>query len=329
MSPSAKPDPGRAARDRTAARRHVYGPVPSRRLGYSLGVDILPYKTCTLDCVYCQLGPSPRTRLRRGDFVPVAAVLDEIEAAVASGKRIDTITFSGSGEPTLNRSLGRLIRGIKRFTKLPVTVLTNGTLLYRRDVREALAAADVVVPSLDAATPALFRRVNRPHPRLTFDRLLEGLRLFRRDYKGRIWLEVMLVKGVNDSPAHIRRLKKIVDEIRPDRVDLTTPVRPPAEAWAAPLSAPELERIGREIGPLAAAAKEFSQGAQTEKTGDVAAAVLSVAGRRPVTVADLVRSLGRPAAEIRSAVAPLLASGRLRRVSHGRRTFYEASLPDA
>lgn len=310
---------------RTAAPRHVYGPVPSRRLGYSLGVDILPFKTCTLDCVYCQLGASPKMRLRRGDFVPVAAVLGEIKAALASGKRIDTITFSGSGEPTLNRSLGRIIRGIKRFTAIPVTVLTNSTLLYRRAVREALAAADIVVPSLDAATPALFRRVNRPHRGLDFERTLEGLRRFCGEYRGRIWLEVMLVKGVNDSPAHVRGLKKFIDEIRPDRVDLTTPVRPPAESWAAPLSPDELEAIRREIGPLASALKEFRREAQAEKTGDIAAAVLAMTGRRPVTLSDLVRSLGRAAAEIRSALSPLVASGRVRRVVHGRRTFYEAS----
>lgn len=318
-------DTRREARARAAARRHVYGPVPSRRLGYSLGVDILPFKTCTLDCVYCQLGASPKKRLRRGDFAPADAVLGEIKAAVASGRRIDTITFSGSGEPTLNRSLGRLIRGIKSFTAIPVTVLTNGTLLHRSDVRRELAAADVVVPSLDAATPGLFRRVNRPHRGLSFERLVDGLRRFRREYRGRIRLEVMLVKGINDSPAHIRRLRKIIDEVRPDAVDLTTPVRPPAESWVRPLTPRELETVRRAIGPLASAAGEFRREAQAEKTADVAAAVLAVTARRPVTVADLVRSLGRPSAAIRRALSPLVASGRIRRVTHGRRVFYEAS----
>ncbi len=325
MKLRAMTDARHGARTGTSGHRHVYGPVPSRRLGYSLGVDILPFKTCTLNCVYCQLGASPKTRLRSGDFVPVGAVIDEIKAAVASGKRIDTITFSGSGEPTLNRSLGRLIRGIKSFTAIPVTVLTNGTLLYRPEVREALAAADVVVPSFDAATPALFRRVNRPHRGLGFERMLEGLRRFRREFRGRIWLEVMLLKGVNDSPAHLRRLKKIVDEIRPDRVDLTTPVRPPAESWAAPLSQGELEAIRRDIGPLASATKEFSRAPQALKTDDIAAAVLAVTRRRPVTLPDLARSLGRPAEEIQGALLPLVASGRIRRVTHGRRTFYEAA----
>ncbi len=294
MKLSAMTDAKHGARTGSSGHRHVYGPVPSRRLGYSLGVDILPFKTCTLDCVYCQLGASPKKRLRSGDFVPVAAVLDEIKAAVAAGRRIDTITFSGSGEPTLNRSLGRIIRGIKRFTDIPVTVLTNGTLLYRPEVRKALAAADVVVPSFDAATPALFRRVNRPHRGLPFERMLEGLRLFRREYRGRIWLEVMLLKGVNDSPAHLRLLRKIIDEIRPDRVDLTTPVRPPAESWATPLGQGELEAIRRTIGPLASTTKEFRREPQAKKTDDVADAVVAVAGRRPMTLPDLVPLPGPP-----------------------------------
>ena len=171
-----------------AGHRFVYGPVASRRLGFSLGVDIIPFKTCTLDCIYCQLGSTGRTTARRRRFFPPREILAQIKAAVASGPKIDVITFSGSGEPTLNKDIGRLIRSIKRLTRIPVAVLTNGTLLTRGDVRRDLAAADVVVPSLDAVPAALFRRVNRPHASLVNARIVDGLARFRDGYAGEIRL---------------------------------------------------------------------------------------------------------------------------------------------
>jgi wyosine [tRNA(Phe)-imidazoG37] synthetase (radical SAM superfamily) len=311
---------------RSRRPRCVYGPVPSRRLGYSLGVDIVPFKTCTLDCVYCQLGPTERTRVRRGDFVPVKDVLDQVRRALAAGRPIDVITFSGSGEPTLNRSLGRLIRGVKRMTRLPVAVLTNGTLLHRPDVRRDLRAADLVVPSFDAATPALFRRVNRPHRSLRLGRFLAGLQTFRKGYHGRLWLEIMLVKGLNDRPVHIARLKKVVAALRPDKVHLNTVVRPPAEAWAKPLSPVELEKLRRALGPNVEVAADFRKAAQPAvPSGDLEAGVLAVVRRRPMSLDDLRRTLGRTAVEVRGALQALEAGAKVRRARHGRRIFYEAA----
>ena len=219
------------------APRFVYGPVASRRLGFSLGVDIIPFKTCTLDCVYCQLGSAGRTTVRRRSWFPPEAILAQIKEAIDSGQRIDVITFSGSGEPTLSRDLGFLIRSIKKMTGIPVAVLTNGTLLGRRDVRRDLAAADIVGPSLDAVPAALFRRVNRPHASLDNRKVIDGLVRFRDEFAGEIRLEIMLVKGVNDSPAAIEAVKKAVARIRPDRIELNTVVRPPADRRAGALSA--------------------------------------------------------------------------------------------
>jgi len=200
--------------------RFVYGPVPSRRLGHSLGVDILPFKTCSLDCVYCQLGSTGKTTNRRRAYFSPRDVLAQIRAVLDSGQRVDHITFSGSGEPTLNANLGRIIRGLKKITNVPVAVLTNGTLLTRKDVRGDLLAADVVAPSLDAVPARLFRAVNRPHPSLDAGRVVKGLARFRREFRGQIWLEIMLVKGVNDTPDHIRDLRTAVAAIRPDRLQL-------------------------------------------------------------------------------------------------------------
>lgn len=316
-------------------RTLLYGPVPSRRLGFSLGVDILPFKTCSMDCVYCQLGSVPGTVVRRREYVAVAEVLAQIRAALKSGRRIDAVTFSGSGEPTLNSGIDRIIRGIKRMTSIPVVVLTNSSTLTSPAGRKAIALADIIVPSLDAATERVFARINRPHEGLTAAKIIAGLVELRKTFRGRIWLEIMLVKGINDGPAHLRALKKAVERIRPDRVQLNTVVRPPAERTARALSPAEMQRIrlffGENAEVLVRGFKPLPEcGGNDPQAGlgapaAVIAAILATAGRRPVTAADLSRSLGVPAADIRVLAARLERDGRLRSVRHGGRTYYEKS----
>jgi len=340
----------------------LYGPVPSRRLGLSLGVDLLPFKTCSMDCVYCQLGSVPRTVIRRREFVPVAKVLAQVRAALGSGRWIDAVTFSGSGEPTLHSGIDRIIRGIKRMTAIPVVVLTNSSTLVTPAGRKAIAGADIVVPSLDAATERVFARVNRPHRGLSAAKIIAGLVELRKTFRGQIWLEIMLVKGVNDGPAHLRALKKAAERIRPDRVQLNTVVRPPAERTARALSPADMDRIRKFFGektetlvrgikhssaPISqmstaepprpecggndpqtksgapAAVASFKDAGQSCGPEDLEAAVLATAGRRPVTAADLSRSLGVPAADIRKLAARLEREGRLRSVRHDGRVYFE------
>jgi wyosine [tRNA(Phe)-imidazoG37] synthetase (radical SAM superfamily) len=317
------PRPGADTRD--ASRRFLYGPVLSRRLGFSLGVDVIPFKTCSLDCVYCQLGPTERTSCRRRSFFPPRHILDQIRGALRSGERIDVITFSGSGEPTLNRDLGALIRGIKKMTPIPVAVLTNGTLLSRPDVRRDLQAADLVVPSLDAATPAMFRRVNRPHASLDFSRYLRGLAEFRREFKGRIWLEIMLVKGLNDSPTHIRALRKAAAALGPDRIHLNTVVRPPSEAGAAALSPDELERIRAGFGPGTEIASSPPGRRTPRRPTALDKAITAMTARRPVTVGDISIAIGRNRNEVLKSLTRLLESKKVRSVRHGGKTFYRSA----
>ncbi len=310
---------------RGRVRRFVYGPVASRRLGLSLGVDIIPFKTCPLDCVYCQLGPTKRKSFRRRSFFPPREILAQIRRILASGERIDVITFSGSGEPTLNRDLGSLIRSLKKMTSIPIAVLTNATLLSRKDVRRDLSAADLVVPSLDAATAAMFRRVNRPHASLDFHAYLRGLGEFRREFKGRIWLEIMLVKGVNDSPAHLQALREAAAALDPDRIHLNTVVRPPAEAGAGALSPEELERIRAEFGAQAEIASPLSRRSGPRRLTALDKAIAAMAARRPVTAGDVAVSLGRSRDEVLKSLAGLLASKKVRSVRHGRKIFYRAA----
>ena len=303
-------------------RRHIYGPVPSRRLGFSLGVDIIPFKTCTLDCIYCQLGSTRKTVSRRGSWFPPGEILAQIKEAVESGQQIDVITFSGSGEPTLNRDIGRIIRAIKKMTRIPVTVLTNGTLLTRKEVRRDLAAADIVVPSLDAAHGSLFRRVNRPNRALDLKRIIDGLVRFRKEFRGEIWLEVMLIKGVNDSPAHIEALRRAANRIRPDRIQLNTVVRPPADVKAKPLSPRAMRKIRDALGPRAEIIASFERRGQAPAAGDFEAALLTAVGRRPMTVEDIFLSLGRHRDEVLKALSSLLGRGEVRKTVHGDKTYF-------
>ncbi len=302
---------------------HIYGPVPSRRLGYSLGVDILPFKTCSLDCIYCQLGTTERKMVQRKKYFDVDMILGQIKNLIASGQRIDYITFSGSGEPTLNVFIGILIREIKKTTQIPVAVLTNSTLLSQKSVRNALSDADLVVPSLDAATQEIFDRMNRPHSSLKIRQVIEGLKIFRQEFSGKIWLEILLVKGVNDSPAHIKKLKKAISKINPDKIQLNTVVRPPAEKAALPLSPQELEKIREFFGKKAEVVAEFNKIQHGPISHDIKDAILAIVARRPVTLADISTSLGKHKNELIKYCDILLKEGKIKLIIHEGKKFYE------
>jgi len=302
--------------------RYVYGPVPSRRLGFSLGVDIIPFKTCTLDCTYCQLGSTQKTVCRRGSWFPPGEILAQVKEAVESGQKIDVITFSGSGEPTLNRDIGRIIRAIKKMTRIPIVVLTNGTLLTRKEVRRDLAAADIVVPSLDAVSGNLFRRVNRPNRALDPEKIIDGLARFREGFRGEVWLEVMLIRGVNDSPAHIKALRAAADRIRPERIQLNTVVRPPADVQAKPLSPGAMRKIRDALGPRAEIIASFEKRKQAPAAGDFETALLTAVGRRPMTAEDISLSLGRHRDEVIKALSSLRGRRKVREAVHGGKTYF-------
>ncbi len=205
--------------------KFVYGPVPSRRLGRSLGVNVIPFKTCNYSCVYCQLGKTTHMMNERRSFFPKEDILREVVGAIGKVEA-DHITFAGEGEPTLCRDLGWLVDRIKECTDVPVAVLTNGSLLFREDVREDLMNADVVIPSLDAADERTFRRINRPHRNLKIEEVIEGLEEFGREFEGKFYIEIMLVKGYNDDERSLSAIKSALERIKPDGVYLLTPTRP-------------------------------------------------------------------------------------------------------
>ncbi len=272
--------------------KYLYGPVPSRRLGFSLGVDVVPAKVCTLDCVYCQLGRTTEKTVERKDFVPIDAVLAELRDRLAQGLVADYITISGSGEPTLNSRLGELIDRIKQMTDIPVAVVTNGTLLYRQDVRTDCAKADVVLPSLDAGDEECFRKINRPHGDISIEKLISGLCRFRERFDGQIWLEVFFLDGLNTDAGQIAKIRDAIGRIRPDRVQLNTAVRPTAEPVATRVDAEKLRTIAAQLGPQCEVVAGFTRERcheDVEKTGE---SVLSMLKRRPCTLDDICSGLG-------------------------------------
>jgi len=213
--------------------KYLYGPVKSRRIGFSLGVNLTPYKTCNFDCVYCQLGKTVTLTNERKEYIKVSEVLDELKYWLENNKEVaqdfDYITLSGSGEPTLNSGFGQLISGIRKLTAHKIAVLTNASLLADPQVRLEMLGVDLIVPSLDAVTQNLFVEVDRPYPDIKIENIINGLIALRREFRGKIWLEVMLIKGLNDDIRHIRKLKEVIDRINPDKIQLNSPVRTTAE----------------------------------------------------------------------------------------------------
>ncbi|RKY86186.1 radical SAM protein, partial [candidate division KSB1 bacterium] len=201
---------------------HIYGPVPSRRFGRSLGIDIIPFKICTYDCIYCQLGRTRKKTLKRNQFYDINSLLRELETFLQNKREIDYLTFSGSGEPTLNTGIGEIIQKLKKISDIPVIVLTNGSLLWDKEVRNSLKYADIVVPSMDAVSEETFLKINRPSDGLKISDVLNGLKNFSFEFKGRIFLEIMFVKGINTSKKELKLMKDIIGKLQIDKVHLNT-----------------------------------------------------------------------------------------------------------
>ncbi len=308
----------------TDSLRTVYGPVPSRRLGRSLGVSPIPRKTCTYSCVYCQLGRTSTLTTQRRSFFPKEDVVGEIASSLPDSGA-EYITFAGDGEPTLCKDLGWLVGQCKAQFGIPVAVITNGSLLDRPQVRADLMEADVVMPSLDAGSAALFRRINRPHKSVTYDKVLEGLVAFRREYHGRLWVEVMLVRGLNDSPESLDDLKHALDRVAPDQVHLTMPIRPPAEKWVQ-MPAPSSVHAARDILGRGHEVVGYESGTfGTSAPARPEEAIMEICLRHPLReeqAEQIAQRLGAP-----DVVASLVAAGELMRVAHAGKHYLIASGP--
>ena len=308
----------------TGEKKYLYGPVPSRRLGLSLGVDIVPFKVCTLDCIYCQLGKTSKKTLQRREYVPTKAVLTELSHRLAEGLEADFITISGSGEPTLNSQLGEIVAGIKNLTEIPVAILTNGTLLYSQDVRADCAKADVVLPSLDAGDEKTFRKINRPHTDISIEKLISGLGSFRNEFAGQIWLEVFLVEAVNTDAAAIAKISEAIERIQPDKIHLNTAVRPTAERNVKRVDVEKLNAIAAQLGQRCEVVADFTPQRCAEHIVNKAQDVLSVLKRRPCSLTDVCSGLGISRNEALKYITHFRQQGLVHSEQRGDVTFFKA-----
>ncbi len=289
--------------------KYLFGPVNSRRLGISLGVDLMPYKTCSLNCVYCECGETTALTSTRAEYVPTDDVIAELDGYLAASPRLEVITFSGSGEPTLHSGIGRIINHLKeRYPRYQIAVLTNGTLLCDPDVRQSIARADIVVPSLDAVRPEAFARIGRPAGGITPDRVIEGLVEFRRGFRGQLFLEIFIVPGINDTPEELAALRNAALKIRPDAVQINSLDRPGAEAWVAAAGRDELASLRQFFAPLSVeiVGRPAEQVYGDRHVTDTMKAVISILRRRPSTLDDLLVALGSDREELRKALASMI-----------------------
>jgi wyosine [tRNA(Phe)-imidazoG37] synthetase (radical SAM superfamily) len=308
------------------AYQYLFGPVPSRRLGISLGIDLVPHKTCTFNCVYCECGQTTDLTCERREYVPTDRVIAEIEDFLARAPDLDYVTFAGSGEPTLHSGIGEIIAFIKdRYPDYRVAVLTGSALLADPEVRAALMRADLVVPSLDAVSEEVFLELNRPCPGLTAERMLAGIAAFVREFPGEIWLEVFIVPGLNDTEGELLRIRDAIAAIGPDRIQVNTLDRPGTEVWVRPALTRTVEQIASLFGESAEViGVACTDLAVLPEVREALERILATIRRRPCTPGDLAVLLGLRPAEVSKCLRVLEAAGVVETVQEKRGVFYRA-----
>ena len=303
--------------------KYLFGPVPSRRLGRSLGIDLSHFKTCSLDCVFCQLGLTTEKTLNRKEYVPTEEVLAELDRWLKTEGNADYITLAGSGEPTLHSRFGEVLDFIRQNSTIPAALLTNGTMLHLPEVREAAATAQVVKISLSAWDQASYEWVNRPHPQLKFDELVKGQKAFREQFRNELWMEVFLMGGINAFPSDVKKIAALAKQIGPDRIQLNTAVRPPAEDSAVPLSRDHLESLTVLFDPFAEVIAEF----KTKHTDPIRAnqeTIFSMLRRRPCTSDQIADTFGMHLNEVSKYLGNLISKNQIRTERKDGEIYYAA-----
>ncbi len=304
---------------------YLFGPVPSRRLGISLGIDLVPHKTCSFNCIFCECGRTTNLTTERREYVPTADVIAELDRYLSGKPVLDYITFSGSGEPTLHIGIGDIVRHLKKHhPEYRLALLTNASLLHDSEVRNAIMDIDVIVPSLNAASQKVFMKINRPDPVLKVEDIIRGLELLRAEYDGEIWLEIFIVPGLNDQTEELDLLKKAIDRIKPDRIQLNTLDRPGVVDWIRPATHEEMEHIITHLGHPSI---EIT-GTSAERANvpcfseDLEEAIIQTLRRRPCTIDDLTSILGLHQSEINKYLQYLLDSNIIVEKIESRGIFY-------
>ncbi len=306
--------------------KYLFGPVPSRRLGISLGIDLVPAKVCSLDCVYCEVGKSTKLTTRKQEYIKYNKIIQELSYYFANNPDPDYVTITGSGEPTLNIKVEELIKYLKQIKpNVKIAVITNSTLFSDETVRKSLMLADVVLPSLDAVSEEVFEKINRPEENLKATTMIDGLIKFAKEYTGDIWLEIFILPGYNDSKEELTKLKEAILKINPTQVQLNTLDRPGVLTNLRPATKEDLEDIiefwGLDNVIIISKAPERKQLEIYRE--DTETAIISTIKRRPCTAQDLTQMLGIHINEVNKYLSVMEANGKLKQVEEERGIFYQ------
>ncbi len=303
------------------AMEYVFGPVPSRRLGLSLGVDLIPPKTCTFDCLYCEVGRTTERTLNPKVYAPFQEIVREVEDRLRTC-RPDVITLAGSGEPTLYADLEKVIDGIREITDIEVALLTNGSLFWQEEILQRVLNAHIILPTLSSVFEDTFRKIHRPPAELSVETVIDGLIKLRDMYYGRIYLETIFLAGINDSDEEIAALKIAIDAINPDKIQLNTVVRPPADLRAKCLDMKRLKEIKNLLGPKAEIVVGAPVGREKKKRDSATEDFLDMVRRRPLTSVDMARLSKMSVEEAESVIKGLLIKGMIQKREHSGEIFY-------
>jgi wyosine [tRNA(Phe)-imidazoG37] synthetase (radical SAM superfamily) len=306
--------------------RYIFGPVPSRRLGRSLGVDLVPHKTCSFNCVYCECGKTTLLTNERAEYVPTSDVLAELNQFLSAKPQLDYVTFSGAGEPTLHIGLGKIVNFIKKiFLQYKIALLTNGSLFYQEKLRKEVIEIDLILPSLDAVDEQIYQKINRPHHDIKLDQLISGLKELKKIQKGKMWLEIFIIPGLNDHPDHIGKLKNAIHQIKPDIVQLNTLDRPGTENWIAGASQEQLELIAANLDWRTEIIARFHGRKESQAyQNNIEAAILEMIKRRPCTLEDLSQMTALHMNEVNKYLDVLMKSDQVHARQMERGLFYWA-----
>jgi len=306
--------------------KYLFGPVPSRRLGISLGIDLVPHKVCSLNCVYCEVGRSTNLTNIRKEYILADEVIKELKDFLSGKPQLDYLTFSGAGEPTLNSGIGRVIKFLRKdFPEYKIALLTNGTLFSNEQVREEILSIDLLLPSLDAASEKVFQMINRPAESITAAQIIDGLKKLQREFSGKMWLEIFFIPGLNDTVEELTLLKKAVLQINPDRVQLNSLDRPGTEVWVEHTTQDRLKQISDFFKPLPVEIIAKPQSAKIIKgfKKDIAEQILGTIKRRPCTSDDLKNILNLNLNELNKYLNIFLEQGKIESVEKQRGTFFK------
>jgi wyosine [tRNA(Phe)-imidazoG37] synthetase (radical SAM superfamily) len=306
--------------------KHLFGPVPSRRLGVSLGVDLVNKKTCNFNCVYCECGEAPAMESIRKEYVNIDAVVEEVKHYLEHGNHLDFITFSGNGEPTLNSGIGRLVIELKKITDTKICLITNSSTLVDSSIFEEIKDIDLIMPSLDAVLNESFIKMDRPHSSIKLEDVINGLIDFRKIYKGQIWLELFMLEGVNDSDEELAKFVEVIKEIGADRVQLNSLDRPAPVKWVKAMSMKRLEEIRdyfESKGIDAEIIKKYSGRSDYRKYNkDYEKLILNMIDKRPCTIEDFEEVVDLNLRELGTYIEILIKEKIIEAVIEERGIFY-------